>query len=76
MLFSVIPLGFAVIGVLALINPMMFWTLEKQKPAWCRRHDEPDNGWITETRVFGGFAVVIGLLGTIFELKQLIYWLF
>ena len=76
MLFSFIPLGFAVIGMFMMFNPMLFWRIETQKPSWCRRYDTPDKHWQIRTRISGGFFVVIGILGCLFEVKQFINLLF
>ena len=76
MLFSVFPIGMMTVGIFMLRKPLLFWRMEKSKPSWSRRYDEPDEGWQTETRVMGGFFLVVGLLGFLFEIHQLFKWLF
>ncbi len=76
MLFSVFPIAMVIMGLFMLRKPMLFWQIERSKPSWCRRYDEPDDGWQMETRIIGGFFVVIGVLGFLFEINQLFKMLF
>jgi hypothetical protein len=76
MLFSVFPIGMMTLGFFMLRNPMLFWQMERSKPSWCRRYNEPDESWQTETRIMGGFFIVVGILGLLFEINQLFKWLF